>query len=104
MVGGLWTYKKSYDFIATTIVEDGVKYEEALNLFDKDFIEFYINSDELFLVDHNRKEGGNKTPYMYIFKFYVPILARRAWNDLNVCVGVVNTQGVEAKKKVSKTT
>lgn len=102
MVGALQTYKKFHDFMATTIVEDGDKYVSQMDVFDKVVVNFYKYDKESFLIDKDGKVGGNETAYLYIFRLYDPVLARRLWKDLKVYLGVFNKQGVEACNKKSK--
>ena len=82
--------------MSITIVEDGNKYVKEMNDFDKNVVEFYKHGKEYFLINKNRKIGGNETAYMHTLRLYMPILARRVLKDLKVGPGVFNTQGVEA--------
>ena len=104
MIGALRIYKKLHDFMAKTIIkdEDKEKHQQEIYQFEKDVIEFYKHGQDSFLKDHHSNLGGGETTYMHTFRFYVPRLAQRAWDELHVGIGIFNTQGVEARNKESK--
>lgn len=89
--------------MAITIVKDGKEYEKKMDEFEKNVVDFYDYDKDSFLIDKNGKAGGNETAYLHTLWFYCPILAHRVWKDLNVGLGIFNTQGVKACNKQSKT-
>ena len=51
--------------MATTIVKDAKKYEKEMDEFEKNGVDFYKYGKESFLIDKNRKVGGNEMAYLH---------------------------------------
>ena len=104
LCNGLLVWEQITPFLVITEIENKTEYEQKLIEFEDNLIRFYEIGSRSFLTKHPANVGDNETFYLHALRFYLPVIAKKTFEEHGLGLGIFTMQGFECRNKESKNT
>ena len=87
-------------FLATAHVKDKASYPSKISKFESDVKKLYVVGAKKIL--STQYVGDEENFYSHCLRFYMPVIARKTFEDHGTGLGIVTMQGFEHRNKESR--